>query len=69
MIDAAAAGVPLLVEDGIVTRLFLVRNPDKLAAVDTPVELRRALQVSRPAFAVGETATGIPLRIPRVERT
>ncbi len=31
----------MLVEDGVVTRLFLVRNPDKLGAVGTEVELSR----------------------------
>ena len=30
----------MLVEDGVVTRLFLVRNPDKLGSVSTPVDLR-----------------------------
>lgn len=33
----------MLVEDGVVTRLFLVRNPDKLGHVAAPVDLRRAL--------------------------
>ena len=33
----------MLVEDGVVTRLYLVRNPDKLGAVSDTVELRRAL--------------------------
>ena len=33
----------MLVEDGVVTRLFLVRNPDKLGAVTAPVDLRRTL--------------------------
>ena len=31
----------MLVEDGVVTRLFLVRNPDKLGAVGTEVGLSR----------------------------
>jgi RNA polymerase sigma-70 factor (ECF subfamily) len=31
----------MLVEDGVVTRLFLVRNPDKLARVGEPVDLAR----------------------------
>ena len=31
----------MLVEDGVVTRLFLVRNPDKLGAVGEPVDLAR----------------------------
>jgi RNA polymerase sigma-70 factor (ECF subfamily) len=31
----------MLVEDGVVTRLFLVRNPDKLGAVTDPVPLAR----------------------------
>jgi len=31
----------MLVEDGVVTRLFLVRNPDKLGAVGTELELSR----------------------------
>lgn len=31
----------MLVEDGVVTRLFLVRNPDKLGSVDTELELSR----------------------------
>ncbi|GAB3026014.1 RNA polymerase sigma24 factor [Nocardioides flavus (ex Wang et al. 2016)] len=31
----------MLVEDGVVTRLFLVRNPDKLRAVDEEVGLSR----------------------------
>ena len=33
----------MLVEDGVVTQLYLVRNPDKLGAVSAPVDLRRAL--------------------------
>ncbi|RYB90256.1 RNA polymerase sigma-70 factor [Nocardioides glacieisoli] len=33
----------MLVEDGLVTRLYLVRNPDKLGAVIAPVDLRRTL--------------------------
>lgn len=32
----------MLVEDGVVTRLFLVRNPDKLESVAVPVDLARA---------------------------
>ncbi len=31
----------MLVEDGVITRLFLVRNPDKLGAVGAPVDLAR----------------------------
>jgi RNA polymerase sigma-70 factor (TIGR02957 family) len=31
----------MLVEDGVVTRLYLVRNPDKLASVGEPVPLAR----------------------------
>ena len=31
----------MLVEDGVVTRLFLVRNPDKLGSVAAPVPLAR----------------------------
>ena len=31
----------MLVEDGVVTRLFLVRNPDKLGSVASPVDLTR----------------------------
>lgn len=31
----------MLVEDGVVTRLFLVRNPDKLGALGAPVDLAR----------------------------
>jgi RNA polymerase sigma-70 factor (ECF subfamily) len=31
----------MLVEDGVVTRLFLVRNPDKLARVVDEVPLAR----------------------------
>ncbi|MBD3915736.1 RNA polymerase sigma-70 factor [Nocardioides hwasunensis] len=31
----------MLVEDGVVTRLFLVRNPDKLGSVTDPVDLAR----------------------------
>jgi RNA polymerase sigma-70 factor (TIGR02957 family) len=31
----------MLVEDGVVTRLFLVRNPDKLGSVGDPVALAR----------------------------
>ena len=31
----------MLVEDGVVTGLFLVRNPDKLASVVEPVPLTR----------------------------
>ena len=33
----------MLVEDGVVTQLYLVRNPDTLGAVSAPVDLRRAL--------------------------
>ena len=33
----------MLVEDGVVTRLYLVRNPDKLGAVADEVDLRRTL--------------------------
>jgi RNA polymerase sigma-70 factor (TIGR02957 family) len=33
----------MLVEGGLVTRLYLVRNPDKLGAVTAPVDLRRTL--------------------------
>lgn len=32
----------MLVEDGVVTRLFLVRNPDKLVSLAVPVDLARA---------------------------
>jgi RNA polymerase sigma-70 factor (TIGR02957 family) len=31
----------MLVEDGVVTRLYLVRNPDKLACLEEPVPLTR----------------------------
>jgi RNA polymerase sigma-70 factor (ECF subfamily) len=31
----------MVVEDGVVTRLFLVRNPDKLGAVGEEVGLTR----------------------------
>ena len=33
----------MLVEDGVVTRLYLVRNPDKLGSLASEVDLRRAL--------------------------
>ena len=33
----------MLVEDGVVTRLYLVRNPDKLGAVGAEVDLRRTM--------------------------
>lgn len=42
VVDGQRDGVgTMLVEDGVVTRLFLVRNPDKLGAVCTEVGLGR----------------------------
>ncbi len=42
VVDGQRDGVgTMLVEDGVVTRLFLVRNPDKLGAVGTEVGLGR----------------------------
>ena len=42
VVDGQRDGVgTMLVEDGVVTRLFLVRNPDKLGAVGTELELSR----------------------------
>lgn len=42
VVDGQRDGVgTMLVEDGVVTRLFLVRNPDKLGAVGSELELSR----------------------------
>ncbi|MGH3405884.1 MAG: RNA polymerase sigma-70 factor [Streptosporangiaceae bacterium] len=40
-VDGAPAAVSLLVEEGRITRIYAVRNPDKLGRVDTVAELRR----------------------------
>jgi len=40
-VDGAPAAVSLVVEDGLITRIYAVRNPDKLGRLDTVAELRR----------------------------
>ena len=40
-VDGAPAAVSLVVEDGLITRIYAVRNPDKLGRMDTVAELRR----------------------------
>jgi RNA polymerase sigma-70 factor (ECF subfamily) len=40
-VDGAPAAVSLLVEEGRITRIYAVRNPDKLGRLDTVAELRR----------------------------
>jgi RNA polymerase sigma-70 factor (ECF subfamily) len=40
-VDGAPAAVSLVVEDGLITRIYAVRNPHKLGRLDTVAELRR----------------------------
>jgi RNA polymerase sigma-70 factor (TIGR02957 family) len=39
--DGTAAAVSLVVEDGLITRIYAIANPDKLTWLDTVAELRR----------------------------
>ncbi len=40
-INGAATAVSLVVEDGRITRIYAIRNPDKLGWLETVAELRR----------------------------
>ncbi|WP_329172050.1 RNA polymerase sigma-70 factor [Streptomyces sp. NBC_01477] len=40
-LDGEASAVSLVVEDGLITRIYAVRNPQKLAWLDVPAELAR----------------------------
>jgi RNA polymerase sigma-70 factor (TIGR02957 family) len=40
-VDGAPAALSLVVEDGLITRIYAVRNPHKLGRLDTVAELRR----------------------------
>jgi RNA polymerase sigma-70 factor (ECF subfamily) len=40
-VDGAPAAMSLVVEDGLITRIYAVRNPHKLGRLDTVAELRR----------------------------
>ena len=40
-IDGAPTAVSLVIENGRVTRIYVVRNPRKLTRLDEPVELAR----------------------------
>jgi RNA polymerase sigma-70 factor (ECF subfamily) len=41
VIDGAPAGVSVVVADGLITRIYVVRNPNKLGRLDEPTELTR----------------------------